>query len=111
LPEVLPAIAQNTQIQAIRVQLNDLQRQKAQLSERYGDRHPDMQSVNASLADVTRQLERETAKGLQTIRNEYERALLEERSLSQNLEAAKVDVQDLSKKSVSCQDKKYAQVV
>jgi succinoglycan biosynthesis transport protein ExoP len=100
-PDALPSIAQNGQIQQIKAQLNDLQRQKAQMSERYGDRHPEMQKVNASLADVQRQLDLETSKGLQSIRNEYERALLEERTLSQNLDAAKVDVQDLSRKNVS----------
>jgi capsular exopolysaccharide synthesis family protein len=99
--ENIPAVAQNPQVQTIKLQLAELRRQKAQLSERYGDKHPEMQKVNASLADAARQLELETGKALQSIRTEYERAQLEERTLAQNLEAAKGDVQDLSKKSVS----------
>src|SRR5204863_3936806 len=42
----------------------------------------------------------ETAKALQTVKNDYESALLEERTYGQNLDAAKADAQDLSRKSV-----------
>jgi polysaccharide biosynthesis transport protein len=97
----LPAVAQNPQVQLLKTQLGELQRQKAQLSERYGEKHPDIIKTNAQLADTQRQLDAETAKALQTVKNEYERALLEERTLSSNLEEAKKDVQDLGRKSVS----------
>jgi capsular exopolysaccharide synthesis family protein len=97
----LPVVAQNPQVQTLKAQVGELQRQKAQLSERYGDRHPEMQKVNASLDNAERQLKLETAKALQSVRNEYERAALEERTLAQNLEAAKSDVQALGRKSVS----------
>jgi len=97
----IPVIAQNPQIQTLKLRLADLQRQKAQLGERYGDRHPEMVKVNASLADAQRQLELETNKALQSVKNEYDRAMLEERTLSANLDDAKADVQDLSRKSVA----------
>ncbi len=48
-PDSLPVIAQNATIQGLRSQLSVLQRQKAQLSERYGDKHPEIQKVNAQL--------------------------------------------------------------
>jgi len=97
----LPAVAQNPQVQLHKTQLAELERQKAQLSERYGDRHPDIIKINAQLADAQRQLDNETAKALQTVKNEYDRAVLEERTLSSNLDEAKRDVQDLGRKSVS----------
>jgi capsular exopolysaccharide synthesis family protein len=97
----IPAVAQNPQVQLHKSQLADLQRQKAQLAERYGDKHPDIIKINAQLADAQRQLDAETAKALQSVKNEYERALLEERTLSANLEEAKRDVQELGRKSVS----------
>jgi capsular exopolysaccharide synthesis family protein len=100
-PDAIPVVSSNPQIQAIKNHLAELQRQKAQLSERYGDKHPEMQKVNASLSDARHQLELETAKALQSVKNEYDRAVLEERTLAQNLEAAKADVQDLSRKSVT----------
>jgi capsular exopolysaccharide synthesis family protein len=98
--ESIPAIAGNPQVQLHRTQLADLQRQKAQLSERYGERHPEMEKINAQVADQQRQLEAETSKALQTVKNEYERAMLEERTFSANLEEAKRDVQNLGRLSV-----------
>jgi capsular exopolysaccharide synthesis family protein len=97
----IPAVAQNPQVQLLKTQLGELQRQKAQLSERYGEKHPDIIKINAQLADAERQLQSETAKALQTVKNEYDRAVLEERTLASNLEEAKKDVQDLGRKSVS----------
>lgn len=97
----ISAVAQNSQIQNLKLRLGDLQRQKAQLTERYGDRHPEMVKLNASLADAQKQIELETNKVLLSVRNEYERAQLEERTLAANLEQAKGDVQDLSRKSVA----------
>jgi capsular exopolysaccharide synthesis family protein len=100
-PDAIPAIAQSPQILSLKNHLAELQRQKAQLAERYGDKHPEMQKVNAQLADAQRQLDVETSKSLQSVKNEYDRALLEERTLSANLEQAKADVQTMSKASVS----------
>jgi len=59
-PDSLPVIAQNATIQSLRSQLSVLQRQKAQLSERYGDKHPEIQKVNAQLSDTQRQIQAET---------------------------------------------------
>jgi succinoglycan biosynthesis transport protein ExoP len=100
-PETIPAIAQNPQVQTIKSHIADLQRQKAQLLERYLDKHPEVQRVNADLAEQQRQLELEAGKALQSIKNEFDRATLEERTLQQTLNEAKVDVQDLSRKSVN----------
>jgi len=59
-PDSLPVIAQNVTIQGLRSQLSILQRQKAQLSERYGEKHPEIQKVNAQIADAQRQIQQET---------------------------------------------------
>jgi succinoglycan biosynthesis transport protein ExoP len=96
----IPLVAQNTQIQNLKGKLIDLQHQKVQLSERYGDKHPALQNAIAQLADTQRQLNLEITKALQSIKNDYDTSVLEERTLSQNLEAAKADAQDLSRKSV-----------
>ncbi len=100
-PGTIPVIAQNTQINLLKQQLAELQREKARLTERYLEKHPEVGKVNAQLADVSRQIEVETARALQTVSAEYERGLLEERTLAANLEDAKKDVKDLSRLSVS----------
>jgi succinoglycan biosynthesis transport protein ExoP len=100
-PETIPIIAQNPQINLLKQQLADLQREKARLMERYLEKHPEVGKVNAQLADAERQIELATARALQTVSAEYERGLLEERTLAANLEDAKKDVKDLSRLSVS----------
>lgn len=100
-PETLPLIAGNPQIQSIKGHLAELQRERVRLSERYGEKHPDIVKINASLQDSQRQLELETAKALQGIRNEYDTAVLEEETFSRNLEAAKGDAADLNRKGIN----------
>jgi len=99
-PDALPITIQNAQIQSLKSKMGELQQQKVQLSQRYGDRHPSIININAQLVETQGQLSLETAKALQTVKNDYDSALLEERTYGQNLEAAKADAQDLSKKSV-----------
>jgi succinoglycan biosynthesis transport protein ExoP len=98
--DTLSAVAQNASIQALKSKLADLQRQKAQLSERYGDKHPQIQNINATVADTQRQIDVETQKALITVKHEYDSALLEEQTLSRSLEAAKADAVDLNRKSI-----------
>jgi capsular exopolysaccharide synthesis family protein len=100
-PGTTPVIAQNPQINLLKQQLADLQREKARLMERSLEKHPEVGKINAQLADTERQIDLETSRALQTVSAEYERGLLEERTLAANLEEAKKDVQDLSRLSVS----------
>src|SRR5262245_7490022 len=55
-PDSLPGILQNPYIQSLKTQLVDLERRRAQISERYGEKHPEMITVNAEIQDATRQL-------------------------------------------------------
>ena len=96
----LPITIQNAQMQQLKSKLAELQQGKVQLAQKYGDKHPAILNVNAQLSDTQRQLDLETSKALQTVKNDYDSAVLEERSYGQNLEAAKADAQDLSRKSV-----------
>ncbi|HUK33454.1 MAG TPA: polysaccharide biosynthesis tyrosine autokinase, partial [Vicinamibacterales bacterium] len=59
-----------------------------------------MITLNAQIDETQSQLNVETQKALQSVRNDYDSALLAERTYGQNLEAAKADAQDLSRKSV-----------
>jgi capsular exopolysaccharide synthesis family protein len=99
-PDAIPVIAANTQIGSLKSRVAELQQQRAQLTEKYGDKWPAVQAVNANLQEARNQLEAETAKALQSVKNDFETAVLEERTLVGNLDAAKADAQDLSRKSV-----------
>ena len=99
--DTIPAILQNPYIQTIKTRLAELQREKATLLERYGEKYPDVMKVNASLQDVSRQLQTELAKAIEAIRNDYQSALAEERTLAAALEEQKAAAMDLNRKSVS----------
>jgi capsular exopolysaccharide synthesis family protein len=98
--DALPAIAGNPQVQALKSKMSELVREKTRLEERYGPKHVQVQANAAQIQDTQRQIDFEVAKAVQTIKNDYETAVLQERTLSSNLEAAKADAQDLSRKSV-----------
>ena len=100
-PDTIPAILQNQYIQSLKTQVAELERDRANLSERYGDRHPEIIKVNASIKDATRQLEQELAKAIDAIRNDYQAALAEERALAGSLEEQKGAAMSLGRKSVS----------
>src|SRR4029077_7082345 len=50
--------------------------------------------------EAQNQLDIETAKAIQSVKSEYDTAVLEEQQLTKALEGAKADVQDLGRKSV-----------
>lgn len=99
--DTIPAIQQNNYIQSLKSHVADLERERANLAERYGERHPEIIKVNASIRDARRQLESEISKALDGIRNDYQTALAEERSLERSLDEQKGAVLTLSRKNVS----------
>jgi polysaccharide biosynthesis transport protein len=98
--DTIPVIAQNLQLQTIKAQIAEQQRERIRLAEKYGDKWPALIQATTKLADLQRQFDAETVRALQQVKNEYDSAVIEEQTYSRNLEAAKADVQDLSRKSV-----------
>lgn len=99
--DTLPAIQQNSYIQSLKAHVADLERERANLAERYGERHPELIKINASIRDSRRQLDGEIGKALEAIRNDYQTALAEERALERSLEDQKGAAMTLSRKNVS----------
>lgn len=87
-------------VQALRNQVNQLQQEKSQVTERYGERHPNYQKVMSQLANAESQLKTEVQKAIQNARTEYESAVAQERDLQQQLNQSKAAVTDLSRKGV-----------
>jgi capsular exopolysaccharide synthesis family protein len=98
--ETLPAISANVFVQQLKQRLVDLQRDRARLTERYLNNHPEVIKINAQIADAQRQLDGEIAKAVDSIKAEYQAALAEERQLAADLEAQKGQATDLSRKSI-----------
>jgi capsular exopolysaccharide synthesis family protein len=97
----VPAILQNQYIQSLKTQVADLERDRANLSERYGEKHPEIVKINASIKDATRQLDQELAKAIDAIRNDYQAAASEETALTASLEEQKSAAMSLGRKNIS----------
>jgi succinoglycan biosynthesis transport protein ExoP len=100
-PDTIPAVSQQPGVQQAKLRLQQLQEKKAQLAATRGEKHPEMIKANADLAEAQQQLQLEAQRALQSIKNEYETAKLQEQTFSQGLDAAKSEVQNLSSKSIN----------
>jgi capsular exopolysaccharide synthesis family protein len=98
--EALISIVQNPFIQNLKTRLAELQRDRGRLLDRYGEKHPQVQNISTQLADTERQINAEVDKTVQAIRNDYEAALSEERTLSADLEGQKAAAMDLNRKGI-----------
>jgi capsular exopolysaccharide synthesis family protein len=98
--DTLPAILSNTFIQQQKGELAELQRQQAQMSEKLGPRHPDMVRIGLSIQTTEAKIQGEIGKVVQALRNGYQQALAQEKSLSEALEQQKRDAQALNRKGI-----------
>jgi succinoglycan biosynthesis transport protein ExoP len=92
----VPAIASNAVIQQLRAEVGALQRQRSELSQQYGERHPEMVRVQSALAQTQERLKAEISKAVQVVENEYRAAVAQERSLTAALESQKGEALRLS---------------
>ncbi len=95
-----PAILQNGVIQQIKGQLAELRQRKAELSNRYGPKHPEMQKIDRSIAEATERLRSETQKIIDSLRNEYLSAAAEESRLAAALKEQERAAMDLNRKRI-----------
>lgn len=98
--DTFPAILTNGFIQQLKVQLNDLQRQKAQLAEKLGARHPDMVKVDSAIETTEARISAEVQKVVQALRNDYLAAQTNERSLQASLDQQRAEAQELNRASI-----------
>src|SRR5688500_2462372 len=98
--ESITSVLNNTSIQTLRSTLNSLQQERARLSERYGEKHPDYQKNLSSITQTNNQLQAEIAKARQNAKNEYDQAVQQERELQGQLNEAKHAATALGRKGV-----------
>ncbi len=95
-----PAVLSNDYIQKLRSDLADLQRQQAQLAERYGERHAEMIKIRTAIEIADAKLKGELGKVVESVKNEYLSAVSEERSLQGALDAQKTEALSLNRKGI-----------
>src|SRR6185503_8968760 len=79
--DTIPTILANQFVQQQKTQLAELQRQQAQLGDKLGDRHPDMVKIQLAIQTVEARIQGEIAKGVQSLKNDYEASMSQEQSL------------------------------
>ena len=79
--ETFPAVLANEYIQGLKTNLSQLQREQAQLAERYLDGHPEMTKIRSAVQTASAKLTTEIGKVVQGVNSEYRAALAQEQSL------------------------------
>lgn len=98
--DTFPAILTNAYIQQQKAELADLQRQYAQLSEKLGDKHPDIIKIKAAIQVSQNKLNGEITKVVQSVRSEYLASLAQENSLTEALNQQKADAMAMNRKAI-----------
>ncbi|MFN8060146.1 MAG: polysaccharide biosynthesis tyrosine autokinase [Vicinamibacterales bacterium] len=76
-----PAILANPFIQSLKTELASLQRQRQDMAQRLGERHPDMVKLGSAIESAETRLHSEIAKVVQAVENEYLAAQAQEQRL------------------------------
>ena len=98
--DTFPAILSNQFIQQQKSELASLQRKYAQLSEKFGDKHPEMIEVQSAIQTSQLKLQGEIGKVVQGVRTEYQAALAQEQSMMAALESQKSEALAMNRKAI-----------
>lgn len=98
--ETSPKVLANDYIQKLKSELADLQRQQAQLADRYGERHAEMIRIRTAIETADAKFRNEISKVVDSVKNEFQTALSQERSLQSALDAQKAEALSLNRKGI-----------
>ncbi len=97
--DAFPVVAANPGVVETKNRLTDLTAEKARLSSKYLPGHPEMQKIDLQIQNARETLTAQRARVIETVKNDYESAVAQERSLSGSLEQQKNEAMDLDRKS------------
>jgi succinoglycan biosynthesis transport protein ExoP len=93
-----PVVAANPGVVETKNRLTDLLAEKTRLSSKYLPSHPEMQKVDAQIKNARETLTAQRARVIETVKNDYQTAVTQERSFSASLEQQKNEAMDLERK-------------
>lgn len=102
-PELLTTVSDvmnNAVVTALRTDELSLRRQISELSEKYGDKHPQITKTKSQLEMVKNNINLEARKMLGAAKSDFDLALSRQKSISRVLEEQKREVLDLSRKAI-----------
>ena len=98
--ETIPAIVENTSVDSINRAILVAEQKISELSKKYGHKHPRMITAKNELADLKKKKYKELDKAVQTIKNQYQLARSNEKSLKELLDQTKFQTSQLGEKSI-----------
>jgi capsular exopolysaccharide synthesis family protein len=98
--DTVPSILANQFVQQQKSELADLQRQQAQLSDKLGEKHPDMVKNRHAIQTAEAKIQGEIAKVVESVKHDYQTALAQEQSLMHALDQQKEDALALNRKGI-----------
>lgn len=105
-PEELPQVLGSPVVQGLRSDLAGLERQQAQLSERYLDQHPEVVKVRSQVEETRKRIKAEAQRVIRAAENDYRAAAAQEASVARAVEDAKDEIQALGTKALDYDTKK-----
>ncbi len=105
-PEELPEVMRSGVVQSLRIELANLERQQAQLLERYLDQHPEVVKVKNQIQDTRVKIRAEAQRVVRAAENDYKAAAAQEASVSAALESTKQEALQLASRAVTYDSQK-----
>ena len=105
-PEELPEVMRSGVVQNLRIEIANLERQQAQLLERYLDQHPEVVKVKNQIQDTRAKLRSEAQRVIRSAENDYKASAAQEASIASALESAKQEALQLASKAVTYDSQK-----
>lgn len=98
--DTLPVILSNTFVQKLKTDLADLQSEEVKMSQKFGDRYPDLLKLRSAMARVQQQIRAEVEKIAQSVGKQYEAALAKERNFAAALEQQRQQALTIDRRAV-----------
>ncbi len=97
-PQELPEVMRSPLVQSMRIELAGLERQQAQLLEKYLEEHPEIIKVRSQIQETRKKLLAEAQRVINAAENDYRAAAAQELSVAGALEAAKAEITELARR-------------
>jgi capsular exopolysaccharide synthesis family protein len=98
--QAVPLIRDNAAIQRLKGAIDDLQRQKSNLSQELTERHPTMVKLTAAIARSEQELQNEITLLTASMRTEYEAAVALERAMSSAVEQQRAEAMAMNRRGL-----------
>lgn len=99
-----PAILNHETVQPVMEVADEIDQEVAELSKRYGRRHPEMIAVMSRYDTAQANLERQVRQVIGTIENQYLAAVANEEAARARLAASRAEMQSINRKSFTLQE-------